>query len=146
MFFIYFDNSTDHTDRILIFQIEFCWKRFFIIVMLEICRKMNTTFGPKHMIFRVVIRKIFSYFDFSLKSRNLKVVLLLSQTLYWRCYRRSQAHNRLSHIFEKNEVPDTLNGFLVKYEDATIIIPDSTLIKKKKVLSARFIYSFENFK
>ena len=58
MFFIYFDNSTDHTDRILIFQIEFCWKRFFIIVMLEICRKMNTTFGPKHMIFRVVIRQI----------------------------------------------------------------------------------------
>ena len=30
-------------------------------------------------------------------------------------------------IFEKNEVPDTLNGFLVKYEDATMIIPDSTL-------------------
>ena len=27
-------------------------------VMLEICRKMNTTFGPKHMIFRVVIRQI----------------------------------------------------------------------------------------
>ena len=29
--------------------------------------------------------------------------------------------------FEKNEVPDTLNGISVKYEDATIIIPDSTL-------------------
>ena len=37
-------------------------------------------------------------------------------------------HNRLSHVLEKNEVPDTLNGFLVKYEDATIIIPDSTLL------------------
>ena len=32
-------------------------------------------------------------------------------------YRRSQAHNRFSHIFEKYEKPDTLNGFLVKYED-----------------------------
>ena len=30
-------------------------------------------------------------------------------------------------FWKKNEVPDTLNGFLVKYEDATIIIPDSTL-------------------
>ena len=47
--------------------------------------------------------------------------------VYGRCYRRSPAHNRLSHILEKNEVPDTLNGVLVKYEDATIIIPDSTL-------------------
>ena len=37
------------------------------------------------------------------------------------------AHNRLSHILEKNEVPDTLNGLLVKHEDATIIVPDSTL-------------------
>ena len=26
------------------------------------------------------------------------------------------SHNLLSHILEKNEVPDTLNGFLVKYE------------------------------
>ena len=30
---------------------------------------------------------------------------------FWHPYRRSQAHSRLSHIFEKNEGPDTLNGF-----------------------------------
>ena len=39
-----------------------------------------------------------------------------------------QHWNRLSHILEKNEVPETLNGFLVKFEDATIIIPVSTLV------------------
>ena len=41
--------------------------------------------------------------------------------VYGRWYRRSPAHNRLSHILGKNVVPDTPNGFLVKYEDATMI-------------------------
>ena len=49
-------------------------------------------------------------------------------------------HNRLSHVLEKNEVPDTLNGFLVKYEDATIIIPDSTLCSTTK--NQRFFKGF----
>ena len=67
-----------------------------------------------------ILDQINVFFRFSIVSWSTFFV-------YGRCYRRSPAHNRLSHILEKNEVPDTLNGFLVKYEDATIIIPDSTL-------------------
>ena len=53
-------------------------------------------------------------------TRNIAIFRFLGNDKEW--------PNRLSHILEKNEVPDTLNGFLVKYEeDATIIIPDSTL-------------------
>ena len=68
-----------------------------------------------------ILDQINVFFRFSIVSWSTFFV-------YGRCYRRSPAHNRLSHILEKNEVPDTLNGFLVKYEDATIIIPDSTLV------------------
>ena len=43
----------------------------------------------------------------------------------------------MSHILEKNEVPDTLNGISVKYEDATIIIPDSTLFTVFRFIDTR---------
>ena len=63
-----------------------------------------------------ILDQINVFFRFSIVSWSTFFV-------YGRCYRRLPAHNRLSPILEKNEVPDTLNGFLVKYEDATIIIP-----------------------